>query len=180
MVPLKKLLEGYKVKHPEEATTDKVLDFLEYSGSMDENDTKGHFTGSAWVINSKIDHILMTHHKKLNMWLQLGGHSNGEVDLLKVAIREAKEESGLQNFTSISHEIFDLDIHIIPKQIDLESHIHYDIRFLLITSFNKTDIKISEESHKVEWIPLKKVLDYNPEKSIERMVQKTYLLKNSI
>lgn len=179
MVSLKKLLEDYKVRYPDDGTINRVLSFLEYSGSIDENDTNGHFTGSAWIVNSQMNHVLMTHHKKLNMWLQLGGHSNGEIDLLKVAIREAKEESGLQNFTTISHEIFDIDIHIIPSQIDLESHTHYDIRFLLITSMNKSEIKISDESHKVEWIPLDRVLDYNSEESIKRMVEKTYLLKNN-
>jgi 8-oxo-dGTP pyrophosphatase MutT (NUDIX family) len=178
MALLKELLKSYKGKYPKEPATDKVLDFLEYSGSIDENNIDGHFTGSAWVVNTQMNYVLMTHHKKLNMWLQLGGHSDGEVDLFKVALREAKEESGLLNFTTINKEIFDLDIHIIPEQKDLKSHTHYDIRFLLKTELNQNDIKISEESHKVEWIALDKVLNYNSEKSIERMVQKTYQLKN--
>ena len=119
----------------------------------------------------------MTHHKKLDMWLQLGGHSEGEVDLFTVALREAQEESGISNFTPLSNQIFDLDIHIIPEQKSLVSHKHYDIRFLFKTKLDKSAIKISEESHKVEWIPLNQVLDLNPEKSIERMVKKTYLFK---
>ena len=61
-----------------------------------------------------------------------------------------------------------LNINIKYKQIDF-----------IITSMNKSEIKISDESHKVEWIPLDRVLDYNSEESIKRMVEKTYLLKNN-
>ena len=177
MVPLKKLLEAYKIKHSDDVTTDEVLAFLENSGSIDENNFKGHFTGSAWVVNPFKDHVLMTHHKKLGMWLQLGGHSNGENDLFKVALREAREESGIQEIIGLSKNIFDLDIHTIPQQIDQPSHKHYDIRFLFEADPLETDIIISEESHDVDWIPLDKVLTFNSEKSINRMVQKTKLLK---
>ena len=59
--------------------------------------------------------ILMTHHKKIGKWLQLGGHSDGEEDLLKVSQREAKEESGINNFIILGKEIFDMDIHEIPS-----------------------------------------------------------------
>ena len=178
MVPLKKLLEGYKVKHPEEATADKVLDFLEYSGSIDENDTKGHFTGSAWVINSKMDHILMTHHKKLNMWLQLGGHTDGEDDLLSAALREAKEESGIENFKIISDQIFDLDIHDIPKIDSQPPHKHYDVRFLFEANSKKEKVVVSEESNAVAWIDISKACEKNSELSIKRMVDKTLIKFN--
>ena len=58
--------------------------------------------------------VLMTHHRKLNMWLQLGGHADGMEDLISVAIREAKEESGFNEFVLLSDRIFDLDIHQFP------------------------------------------------------------------
>tara|TARA_B110000003_G_scaffold276080_1_gene320796 strand:+ start:72 stop:605 length:534 start_codon:yes stop_codon:yes gene_type:complete len=177
MAVLKKLLEDYRVKYPEESTINEVLDFLENSGSIDENNFKGHFTGSAWVLSPFKDHVLMTHHRKLGMWLQLGGHSNGENDLFKVALREAKEESGIQEIIGLSKNIFDLDIHTIPQQIDQPSHKHYDIRFLFEADPLETEIIISEESHDVGWIPLNKVLTFNSEMSIKRMVYKTKRLK---
>jgi 8-oxo-dGTP pyrophosphatase MutT (NUDIX family) len=174
---LQDLIREYIARFPKETNAIDVLDFFKNSGSIRENDFNGHFTGSAWVLNPFKDRVLMTHHKKLGMWLQLGGHSNGETDLYKVALREAKEESGIQKIIGLSNNIFDLDIHIIPEQIDQPSHKHYDIRFLFEANPKETDIIISEESHDVDWIPLDKVLTFNSEYSIKRMVQKTKLLK---
>ena len=171
------LLREYITRYPEEINAIDVMYFFKNSGSIRENDFKGHFTGSAWVLNPLKDHVLMTHHRKLDMWLQLGGHSNGENDLFKVALREAKEESGIQEIRGLSNNIFDLDIHTIPQQIDQPSHKHYDIRFLFEADPKETDIIISEESHDVDWIPLDKVLTFNSENSIKRMVRKTKLLK---
>ena len=112
------------------------------------------------------------------MWLQLGGHADGENDLLKVALREAKEESGIQYFNILSDEIFDLDIHDIPKKMEQPSHKHYDIRFLLETDPASNKIIISDESYDVAWIPIDDVIELNPENSIQRMVGKTLAIKS--
>ncbi|GIS73179.1 MAG: hypothetical protein CM1200mP10_27560 [Candidatus Neomarinimicrobiota bacterium] len=75
-----------------------MLKFLdEETGYFLRNNYNGHFTGSAWIISPDKSYILMTHHKKLGKWIQLGGHADGESDLLKVALREATEESGINN-----------------------------------------------------------------------------------
>ena len=120
--------------------------------------------------------VLMTHHKKLNMWLQLGGHADGIDDLISVAIREAKEESGFDNFVLVSEKIFDLDIHEIPTISEGPIHLHYDIRFLLEADPKDNRIVVSDESHDVRWIPLDKILSRNPEESMQRMVKKTSAL----
>jgi len=118
----------------------------------------------------------MTHHKKLDMWLQLGGHADGIDDLISVAIREAKEESGFDNFVLVSEKIFDLDIHEIPAISEGPIHLHYDIRFLLEADPKDNRIVVSDESHDVRWIPLDKVVKLNPENSMQRMVKKTSAL----
>ena len=119
----------------------------------------------------------MTHHKKLGMWLQLGGHCDGETDLLKVALREAKEESGIKFFNVLSNEIFDIDIHQIPRSKNDVAHKHYDVRFLFEADPENSEIIISEESYDVSWVPINEVPMLNPEVSIGRMLKKTLDLK---
>ena len=110
------------------------------------------------------------------MWLQLGGHADGIDDLISVAIREAKEESGFDNFVLVSENIFDLEIHEVPAIAEDPVHLHYDVRFLLEADPKNNTIVISDESHDVQWIALDKVVKLNPENSIQRMVKKTSAL----
>ncbi len=177
MKNLKQLLKIYIQKNPYEVNAKKMLNFFDnHDGCFEKDNLPGHFTGSAWVISPDKNKILMTHHKKLNMWLQLGGHADGEKDLKSVALKEAKEESGFNNFSILSEEIFDLDIHKIETMNEEPEHLHYDVRFLLEADPNEQDIIISEESHDVKWIHLDDVLEYNSEESISRMVKKTKTL----
>ena len=174
MQNLKQLLKSYIQKNPYEVNAIKMLNFFDnHDGCFEKDNLPGHFTGSAWVISPDKNKILMTHHKKLNMWLQLGGHADGEKDLKSVALKEAKEESGFNNFSILSEEIFDLDIHKIESINEEPEHLHYDVRFLLEADPNEQNIIISEESHDVKWIHLDDVLEYNSEGSISRMVEKT-------
>lgn len=178
MKNLKQLLKTYIQKYPYEVNAIKMLNFFDnHDDCFEKDNLPGHFTGSAWVISPDKNKILMTHHKKLNMWLQLGGHADGQKDLKSVAIKEAKEESGFNNFSILSEEIFDLDIHKIEPMSENPEHLHYDVRFLLEADPKKQNIIISEESHDVKWIHLDDVLNYNSEESISRMVEKTKKLK---
>jgi len=96
---LKQLIKNYAQAYPEEKAPHDMLKFLDdETGYFLRNSYNGHFTGSAWIVSPDRSRILMTHHKKLGKWIQLGGHADGENDLLKVALREAKEESGIQQF----------------------------------------------------------------------------------
>ena len=178
MKSLEQLIIHYAETYPKEMAPHDMLKFLdEETGYFLRNNYNGHFTGSAWIISPDKSNILMTHHKKLGKWVQLGGHADGENDLLKVAIREAKEESGIQQIKVLSEEIFDLDIHGIPQNNSEPGHLHHDIRFLLEADPNKEAVIISAESHDVTWIPLADVAKLNPEVSIQRMVKKTEIIK---
>ena len=178
MKSLKELIKNYTHKNPKENSAIEMLNLLKTDGCFLKDNYDGHFTGSAWIVSPDKEEILMTHHKKLGMWLQLGGHADGENDLSKVALREAKEESGIQYFNIISTEIFDLDIHDVPKHMNETSHKHYDIRFLLEADPVSSKIIISDESYDVAWIPIDDVIGLNPENSIQRMVEKTFVIKN--
>jgi|TARA_B100000929_G_scaffold9390_1_gene7944 8-oxo-dGTP pyrophosphatase MutT (NUDIX family) len=171
------LLEDYIIEYPHENAATNMLDFYNKDGnSFSKDNKKGHFTGSAWIVSPDRFMVLMTHHRKLNMWLQLGGHADGTEDLISVAIREAKEESGFNEFVLLSDRIFDLEIHDVPAIADEPVHYHYDVRFLLEADPKNNTIIISDESHDVRWIPLDKVVKLNPENSMQRMVKKTSAL----
>lgn len=131
----------------------------------------GHITGSSWIVDPTHTQVLLVHHAKLNKWLQPGGHADGDENILRVALREAEEETGLKKLTVISETPFDVDIHLIPARKDLGEHYHYDIRFL-IEADTTEPIIVSEESHDVKWIPLKSLEDWNQEPSILRMKEK--------
>ena len=174
MKNLDTLLEDYIIEYPHENAATNMLVFFNNNGnSFSKDNQEGHFTGSAWIANPGRSMVLMTHHRKLNMWLQLGGHADGMEDLISVAIREAKEESGFEEFVLLSDKIFDIAIHEVPAVADEPVHYHYDVRFLLEADQKNNTIIVSDESHDVRWIPLDKVLTLNPESSIQRMVKKT-------
>jgi len=151
-----------------------MITFLKSDENCFERDNSlGHFTGSAWVVNPSRDAVLLTHHRKLNKWLQLGGHADGNPDLQTVARQEAIEESGVQSLKVVSKEIFDLDIHPIPTLEKYHAHLHYDVRFLFEAASDTDKLVVSPESHDVAWVPLEKVTGLNPEPSMTRMVEKT-------
>lgn len=174
---LELLIENYIYTYPRERAPYDMLNFYKTERSVfSKSNKKGHFTGSGWIVSPDKRKILMTHHKIINKWLQLGGHADGEGDLLKVALRESIEESGFREFKVLNETIFDLDIHKIPKTDSEISHFHYDVRFLLEADPSKESIVVSDESYDVAWIPIEGVLELNPETSIRRMIEKTKTL----
>ena len=143
---------------------------------FDRNLLEGHITGSAWIINETRDKALLTHHTKLDRWLQLGGHADGEPDIIKVSTKETVEESGLSSLKLFSTDIFDLDIHPIPEHKGIPKHLHYDVRFLFIAAEDENLI-VSNESKNLAWIPFNKLQEYtHNNESILRMARKSTLL----
>jgi len=174
---LELLIENYIYTYPRERAPHDMLSFYKTERTVfSKSNKKGHFTGSGWIVSPDKCKILMTHHKIINKWLQLGGHADGEGDLLRVALRESIEESGFREFKVLNETIFDLDIHKIPKTDSEISHFHYDVRFLLEADPSKESIVVSDESYDVAWIPIEGVLELNPETSIRRMIEKTKAL----
>jgi 8-oxo-dGTP pyrophosphatase MutT (NUDIX family) len=132
----------------------------------------GHLTGSAWIVSPDRARTLLTHHLKLDKWLQLGGHADGEGDLLAAALREAREESGLTRLRALSPEIFDVDRHWIPARKSDTAHYHYDLRFLFEADPSEP-LAISSESKDLAWVELNRVAALNAEESMARMVRKS-------
>lgn len=132
----------------------------------------GHLTASAWIVDPARTHTLLTHHRKLDRWLQLGGHVDGEADLLAAALREAREESGLASVRAVSAEVFDVDRHRIPARGAEPEHWHYDVRFLFEADVAEP-LVVSSESKELAWVPVADVARLNPSESLARMVRKT-------
>ena len=151
----------------------KVISLIENTPDCFLNNSfPAHMTASAWIIDNGLTHLLFTHHRKLNKWLQLGGHADGEENLVNAATREAMEESGLKSVRLAAPGIFDVDIHEIPARKDIPAHYHYDVRYLFKADKDEP-LVVSDESHDLKWLDINEVAQYNSDKSILRMLNKT-------
>lgn len=170
---LLELLEDYAPRHLDEAAcVDRFIAFVRgHADCFKRSLTIGHVTGSAWVVNAAGDQVLLNHHRKLDKWMQFGGHADGHHDIYDVALREAMEETGLSDFEPVSDAIFDLDIHTIPARGNDPAHDHFDVRFALRVT-GSHDFAISDESHDIAWVPLQRLTDYTQEPSMLRMRRK--------
>jgi len=148
---LRAALADYQQRWPEEAgVAAQFLALLDDAGNPFVRERlQGHFTASAWLVSADGQRVLLTHHRKLGRWLQLGGHADGERDLSAVALREAEEESGLQGLSIIS-AIFDLDRHWIPEHMQTPGHWHYDVRYLVYAGADEAFV-VSPESLALAW-----------------------------
>ena len=167
-------LEAYQSDYAEELVfRDRFLRILGFENCFTRDLLEGHITGSAWIVNDTFTHAFMTHHAKLNKWLQPGGHADGDEHVGRVALKEALEETGMEGLKLYSTDILDLDIHTIPERKGVPEHEHYDIRFMIVTSL-KTPFQLSEESNELAWIPFEELeAATGGNKSILRMVEKT-------
>ena len=131
----------------------------------------GHFTASVWLVSADGGRVLLTHHRKLGMWLQLGGHADGERDLQVAALKEAEEESGLQDLR-IEPGIFDLDRHRIPEHKGVAEHWHYDVRYVVRAGRGEAYV-VSDESHDLAWRQIAELADgTDADASVRRMAGK--------
>jgi 8-oxo-dGTP pyrophosphatase MutT (NUDIX family) len=130
----------------------QILDFVKkYPNCFDRELQIGHVTASAFILNQDHTKALLLHHKKLDSWFQLGGHCDGDSDVLRVAIKEAQEESGISEIAPLSLQIFDIDIHTIPANRHEPEHDHYDIRFLLHVTSDAQVVQ-NHESKQLLWV----------------------------
>jgi ADP-ribose pyrophosphatase YjhB (NUDIX family) len=165
-------LADYRRRWPDEMrTVESFLALLEspHDPFVRER-VEGHFTGAAWLVSADGDRILMTHHRKLERWLQLGGHADGDRDMALVALKEAQEESGLPGLSVEAEAIFDLDRHWIPEREDVPGHWHYDVRYVVRAGADET-YSVSDESHDLAWRPIAEVAE-DPDESLSRMARK--------
>jgi len=163
----------------EEEARQRILAFVQsHSDCFERTLEEGHITGAGWVVNSAGTHVLLTHHRKLRLWLQLGGHADGDPDILNVALREAREESGIESIRPVTDRIFDVDVHRIPAHGLESAHFHYDIRFLLHVD-GDLPLRMTEESIYLAWVPQSEVPHLNTDESLLRMHRKLTALTHA-
>ncbi len=156
-------------------TVERLKVFIkENINCFDRECYKGHVTGSAWVVNHAMTKHALLLHKKLEIWVQPGGHCDGDPDTLRTAIKETEEELGLYNLTPmIGGEILDVDIHLIPEKQGVAPHYHYDVRYLLQAA-HRADIFRNNESIEARWFTTEEIrnLEPNTDLSVLRMLAK--------
>ncbi|APG05750.1 NUDIX hydrolase [Luteibacter rhizovicinus DSM 16549] len=165
-------LARYSLRFPAEPDLTRFDDWLCHQPQPFHRETRaGHFTGSAWLVSADGERVLLMHHRKLQRWLQLGGHADGDADLAKVALREAEEESGLTDL-HVLPEIFDVDLHVIPARRDEPEHDHYDVRYVVVARGSEV-FTVNEESLDLAWRPIADLAaDPAADLSLRRMAAK--------
>lgn len=158
--------------HGEEVTITQFGAFLDaHADAFKRSNHAGHFTGSSWLVSADGSRVLLMHHRKLDRWLQPGGHADGDADLAGVALREAQEETGL-NGLRVEGTVFDLDRHVIPARGDEPEHWHYDVRHVVRAGADERFV-VNAESHALAWRPVVEVAaDESLDGSLRRMARK--------
>lgn len=157
---LKQQIEAYKpFNEQEEKDKEVMLKYLDtFNNLLTRKNEFAHFTASNWIVNKERTKVLMAYHNIYKSFAWTGGHADGEEDLLKVALKEAEEETGLQNLKVLSSGIFGLQILTVDGHIKrgkyISSHLHLDCCFLLeADEHEKVRIK-EDENSEVKWIKI--------------------------
>lgn len=181
-------LEEHASRFPEEQdSVNYMISFLERNQEKSFHNwhwDDGHITASLLVVNPEFTKVLLMFHKKLQRWLQFGGHSDDSPDVLATAIREFHEESGILEEPEIyrysdspNFPIFDIDIHDIPPDTKgRPRHKHYDIRFLGIVPDTVTMSRQVDESDDMRWFNIEGIEEYLEEEWLFRMIRKIQAL----
>ncbi len=173
---LKNDIEKYKTYNEQEEVDKRIM--LKYIENFDDvltrNNVFGHFTSAAFILNKQRTKILMIYHNIYKSWSWVGGHSDGDSDLLNVAIKEAKEETGLKSVMPILDNIYSLEILTVNGHFKrgkyVGSHVHLNITYLLEAD-EKEEIRIKEDENSgVKWIPIGEVVNASSEKWIKENI----------
>ncbi len=173
MFDLQHGLDAYFTDEPAEADARRrFLELLSTTPRCFHRDAfPAHFTASAWLVSGDGARALLMHHRKLDRWLQPGGHADGDADLPRVALREATEETGLVDLV-VAEAPFDLDAHRIPARGPEPEHWHYDVRFL-VRATGSEQFQANHESRAMAWRDIAEVADdAGIDASIRRMARR--------
>lgn len=166
---LKNNIEMFVPYNEQEEVDRKIM--LKYINDFDDTLTRkneyGHFTSSAFVLNKERTKILMIYHKIYNSWAWTGGHSDGDSDLLYVAMKEAKEETGIKNVTPILEDIYSLELINVngheKRGKYVGSHIHLNVTYLLEADENEQIHIKEDENSAVKWVPVNEIINVSSE-----------------
>ena len=166
------LMETIKAYQPfnEQEEMDKalILNRIEtQENAFSRDNTVAHMTASAWVVNKDRSKVLMVYHNIYHSWSWLGGHADGETDLLAVAIREVKEEAGISSVRPVSEEIFSLESLTVDGHVKrgsyVSSHLHLNVTYLLEADSEEHVSVKEDENSGVAW--------FSPEEALKKSTE---------
>lgn len=162
-------IEKYIPSSPQEESDKNImLDYIErYDNVLLRENKIAHITSSGLVLNRSLDKMLMVHHNIYNTWSWTGGHADGEKNILKVAIKEAVEETGVSNISPLTESIVSLDILPVyghmKKGKYVSAHLHLSISYVLIANEKDTLTVKEDENSGVRWVKLNDIGDFSNE-----------------
>ena len=184
---LREQIENYKPYNEQEQKDKQTI--LKYIDTFDDvltrNNEFGHFTASSWAVNKERTKVLMIYHNIYNSWSWLGGHADGETDLLAVAIREVREEAGIAHVYPVLEEIFSLESLTVDGHIKkgkyVSSHLHLNITYLLEADPEEHLSIKEDENSGVAWFTPEEALEKSTEpwfveRVYKKLIKKTNLL----
>lgn len=181
-------IKNYIPVNSQEESDQKII--LKYIESFNHNiltrdNEIAHLTSSAVILNHSLNKMLMIHHNIYKTWTWTGGHADGEPDMLAISIKEALEETGLEEIEPLCEEVASIDIipvygHI-KRGIYVSSHLHLNVSYILLAD-DEASIKINlDETTGVEWISIEKIPQYSNEPYLidiyNKLIHKTKILK---
>lgn len=161
----------------EEKDKETILSFLErYDDAYERSNELAHMTASAWVVNPDKTKVLMAYHRIYDSWAWLGGHCDGNKDCLAVAIREVREETGVENVVPLSEDIFSLEVLSVDSHFKrgeyVPTHLHLNVTYLLQAD-EKEDLHIKEdENSNVSWFGLDEAIERSNEEWFKQNIYK--------
>ena len=169
---MKELIENYKpINMQEEKDKEVILEYLSYFDNLLTRDNNfAHFTSSAFIVNQDYTKVLMAYHNIYKSYAWLGGHMDGEKDFVKVAIKEAQEESSITNLKLITNDIISLDVIDVVGHFKrnkwITPHVHLNITYLFIANDNDFIKEKLDENKSVKWIPIKEIDNFVNEENM--------------
>lgn len=175
---LREQLLSYKPFNAQETSDQRImleaLDALDHP--LSRSNPFAHFTASSWIVNQDRSHVLMAYHNIYNTWAWTGGHADGEEDLLAVALREAREETGIKNISPLSKDLYSIEIIPVNAHIKrgkfVSPHLHLNVTFLLTADDQQEIHSKPDENSAVAWLTLDQAADNRDEPHMKIIYQK--------
>lgn len=175
---IRKLIEDYvPFNEQEEKDKEILLKYIDtFNDVLTRNNEFAHFTCSAFIVNKERDKVLMIYHNIYNSWGWIGGHADGEDDFLSVAIKETKEETGIENFKPVIKDLFLIDTLPVLGHVKrgkyVPAHIHLSVAYLFEAD-EEEPLRIKEDENSgVKWIPIDQIIAASSEPYMPKVYQK--------